>query len=133
MRKFYKNHRPVNLLPLMDVIFLVLAVLFYLLLFMVRHEGISVELPSSITSEPDKKEFISISINQDNQLFVGKTPVQWEQLNYKIQELTADKNRQLVLYIAADKQSKHEYFIRVLDSLRLQGIDDVNIETSHTE
>ena len=130
MNKFYRTNRPVNLLPLMDVIFLVLAVFFYLMLFMVRHEGVEIDLPSALTTESNKQQFVSISLDSNNALFLDKEPIKWEHLEREIIRLKRNLNPDLVIYIAADKHSQHEYFVKILDELRKQDITNVNIETS---
>jgi len=129
MNKYSRKNRSVNLLPLMDVIFLVLAVFFYLMLFMIRHQGIKVELPTSLTSEENKKQFVSISITEENILFIDEKQVPWISLEMEINSYKLKNKSDLVVYIAADKKSFHEYFVKVLDALRNQGITNVNIET----
>ncbi len=130
MSSYTRNSRPVNLLPLMDVIFLVLAIFFYLMLFMVKREGIPVDLPSALTAATDNEKYVAISLDQDNTLFVNKELVQWNDLNEKIFRFKKSNGKNLVVYISADKKSQHEFFVRVLDSLRANNITDVNIEIS---
>ncbi len=130
MASYSRNNRPVNLLPLMDVIFLVLAIFFYLMLFMVKREGIPVELPSALTALVDKEEYVAISLDHDNVLYVNKELVQWDNLNDKIAAHKRSNKKGLVIYISADKKSQHEFFVKILDSLRLNNITDVNIEIS---
>lgn len=130
MNKFSRSNRPVNLLPLMDVIFLILAVFFYLMLFMVRHEGIKIDLPDSSTAETNKQQFISIGLDQSNNLFLNEQPIAWTELGYEITLLKKEFKADLVIYIAADKYSQHKFFIKIIDELRRQEITNVNIETS---
>ncbi len=129
MNKYSKTHRPVNLLPLMDVIFLVLAVFFYLMLFMVRHEGIKVDLPSAATAQQNNQLFKSVSIDKNNKLYLDKKAINWEHLQAKITELKSEHGEDLIVYIAADNKAEYKYFIRVLDALKSNGINNVNIET----
>ncbi|MFY8298733.1 ExbD/TolR family protein [Pseudoalteromonas sp. SS15] len=130
LSKYSKPNRPVNLLPLMDVIFLVLAVFFYLMLFMVRHEGMKVDLPSADNSQSNTQVFKSISIDSDNNLFFDKQAVEWAQLSKKVVELKSTHKDDIVIYIAADNKSQYEYFVKVLDTLKSNEIFNVNIETS---
>lgn len=118
------------MLPLMDVIFLVLAIFFYLMLFMVKREGIPVDLPSALTAVVDKEKYVAISLDHSNVLYINKELVQWSNLNDKIAEYKRSSSEDLVIYISADKKSQHEFFVKVLDSLRLNNITDVNIEIS---
>lgn len=118
------------MLPLMDVIFLILAVFFYLMLFMIRHEGIRVDLPSASNSQWNKNIFKSVGINRENQLFIDKRQIQWEQLVAEVGELKRVHGDNLVVYITADDKAEHKYFVMALDALKTNGINNVNIETS---
>lgn len=116
----------------MDVIFLILAVFFYLMLSMVRHEGMRVNLPSAITTEVELKKFVSIGINKANNLYINKKAISWEALESELALLKKDKKAELVIYISADKQSEFDFFVKLMDALKAQEITNVTIEISDT-
>lgn len=116
----------------MDVIFLILAVFFYLMLSMVRHEGMKVNLPSAITTETDQKKFVSIGITKANSLFINKKAISWKALENELALLKKDNKAELIIFISADKQSEFDFFVKLMDALRSQEITNVTIEISDT-
>jgi len=100
---------------------------------MVRHEGIKVDLPAAEQSEANQQIFKSIAINKDNELFFDQSRTRWPDLIRDIKALKTSHGDDLVIYISADKASQHEYFVKVLDALKSNGITNVNIETSGSE
>ena len=63
--RFTRKVRPgarIEMIPLIDIIFLLLVVVIYAMLSMTVHKGIRVELPRAATAEVDKKDHFSVSI-----------------------------------------------------------------------
>jgi biopolymer transport protein ExbD len=59
------------MLPLMDIIFLLLVVFIYSMLSMSVHHGMPVKLPLSSAAGPDKTLLLSVTVKEDNRVFVG--------------------------------------------------------------
>ena len=66
----------VEMLPLIDVVFLLLVFFIYAMLSMVVHRGLIVELPEASTAQVDRNDYISITITKDNTVFVGNDAVE---------------------------------------------------------
>jgi len=132
MNKYSRNNRPVNILPLIDVIFLILAIFFYLMLSMVRHEGMKVNLPSASSTQVELQTFVSISITESNDLYINKNSTSWSVIDNELNQLKKAMGRDLVIYISADKRSEFDYFVKLMDALRTQEITNVTIEISDT-
>jgi biopolymer transport protein ExbD len=132
MNKYSRNNRPVNILPLIDVIFLILAIFFYLMLSMVRHEGMKVNLPSASSTQVELQTFVSISITESNDLYINKNSTSWSVIDNALNQLKKEMGRDLVIYISADKRSEFDYFVKLMDALRTQEITNVTIEISDT-
>ena len=59
----------IEMLPLIDIVFLLLVVFIYAMLSMAVHRGMPVVLPTSSTAGIDKQEFLSITVQaRDSQL-----------------------------------------------------------------
>ena len=81
----------------------------------------------------NKHKFVSISLNKDNELFINKESIIWKNLDDKVSYMKKKFKDELVIFIAADKRSQHQYFVRILDSLNRNNITNVNIETSNNK
>ena len=120
------NKNKIDILPMIDIIFSILAFLIISSLYLTRVETVSVELPKASNSITQKKKFINISIDKYGNLFINKIRTELQDLKVKLVNLT-NENKDLVV-LNADKNISHGYLIRVLDVLR--SIDGLKIGLS---
>lgn len=119
----------IEIIPLIDIIFFLLATFVMVSLSMVKNKGIPVHLPVASTSAPqDRKDYASISITDDGVIFFNKERVVMEQLPGKLQQLKAQTPDPKV-FINGDEKAQFGYAVKVLDEVRKQGITRVAIET----
>ena len=128
VRSGYED-RPARLeiVPLMDAIFLLLVFFVYATLSMIVHRGVKVQLPTGTTAQVDKHEYVSVAITGDNRIFVNQRPVPMERLVQAVREAQADKAGQAV-YISGDEHSGFGTAFTVLDKLRAAGITQISFE-----
>ena len=107
----------INLLPMIDVIFSILAFFIISTLFLSRSQGLSVDLPSAQTSEPKQTAEINITIEPDGDLFLDRQPIQLEQLQDALTEKITPDSESLVI-INADTKVEHGTVVKVMDRLR---------------
>ena len=120
------NKNKIDILPMIDIIFSILAFLIISSLYLTRVETVSVELPKASNSITQKKKFIIISIDKSGNLFINKIRTELQDLKVKLVNLT-NENKNLVV-LNADKNISHGYVISVLDMLR--SIDGLKIGIS---
>ena len=122
------NKNKIDILPMIDIIFSILAFLIISSLYLTRVETVSVELPKASNSITQKKKFINISIDKSGNLFINKIRTELQDLKVKLVNLT-NENKNLVV-LNADKNISHGYVISVLDVLR--SIDGLKLAISTT-
>jgi len=64
------NKPRIEMLPLIDVVFLLLVVFIYTMLAMAVHKGMPISLPESSVVKPEKDTIMSVTIDKDNLIFV---------------------------------------------------------------
>src|ERR1700759_5634624 len=80
----------IEIIPLIDIIFFLLATFVMVSLSMVKNRGIPVNLPTADTGAPqDRNEFTALTINAAGELFFNKQPVNDEQLDDALRALLA--------------------------------------------
>ena len=116
-----------ELLPLIDVIFLLLIFFIFVMLKMTMQSGISVDLPQLIKSTQQTKESLTISINADNKIFINdqSRPLQ-EVVNTVV--LLQKENKQPIL-IRGDQHSDLGLSLDILGKLRSAGFKQVTFAT----
>ncbi len=118
----------IEIVPLIDIMFFLLASFMLVSLSMVNMKSVKVNLPTATTATGDtKKDFVDISIDQTGGMFLDKKPVAANEL---VTALAASQraNPRLHVFISGDKDARHGDVIRALDLVRAAGIDKVAFE-----
>ncbi|MEM1241952.1 MAG: biopolymer transporter ExbD [Cyanobacteria bacterium P01_H01_bin.26] len=107
----------INILPMIDVIFAILAFFIVSTLFLTRTEGLPVNLPETDTSEPQEPADFTVTIGSDGSLFLGELSVTEENLRTQIVD-RLEPEQEALITIKADEQTYHGQVITVMDELR---------------
>jgi biopolymer transport protein ExbD len=107
----------INIVPMIDVIFAILAFFMVSSLSLTRSQGLPVNLPSAQTSEPKQAAQINVTIETDGDMFVDRQPIELAQLKGALTEKIAPNSGSLVI-INADEKVEHGQVVKVMDLLR---------------
>ena len=121
-----KSNNKIDILPMIDIIFSVLAFLIISSLYLTRVDTISVDLPKASNSIKQNNKFVNISIDKSGNLFINKKNIQLQDLKVKVVNLI-DESKNLVI-LNADKNISYGYIINILDVLR--SVDGLKIAIS---
>ena len=117
----------IELLPLMDIIFLLLVVFIYSMLSMSVHHGMPVKLPISSLAKPDKTLVLSVTVKADNQIFVDKKQVALDDLASSLKEKAqARKDSGVLLF--AHKDISYQHLFLVLDQIKMAGLSQISLQ-----
>jgi len=114
----------VEMLPLIDVVFLLLVFFIYAMLSMVVHHGLKVDLPSVGSSSLEQSDYVSITIDADNNLFLNEEPVEAEGLAARVLALRDGETKPV--FINGDQKADLGLAIELLDDLKKAGIEEVS-------
>ena len=119
------SHSKINLLPLIDVMFLLISFFLVTSIHMVLQQGIQVDLSPAETAEALKKlDRSTLSIDADGAFYLNKDLLSSTALSTVLRTL-AEKNKEHIITIEADKQSHHGALIEALDRIRQAGLHNV--------
>jgi len=123
----------IEIIPLIDIMFFLLATFVMVSLSMVKNQGMPVKLPVASTSAPqDHKESTSITVDDKGAFFFNKKPITRADLGPRLQALKASQEDPKV-FINGDGKAEFENVVAVLDEVRKAGISKVAIETRKPE
>ncbi|MEQ9356305.1 ExbD/TolR family protein [Coleofasciculus chthonoplastes] len=113
----------INIVPMIDAIFAILAFFIISTLYLTRSEGLPVNLPTAITAESQVQDrIITVTIQANGAIFINQEPIELSQLEVGIESLVTGDSPFLVI-INADENVPHGRVVSVMDRLRLvQGI-----------
>ena len=114
----------VEMLPLVDVIFLLLIFFIYSMVTMGSQWGIGLKLPKAILSGRTEHSTIVLSIDRNNALYLNSKSVLLLDLGAKIGPLIKAQDSYRV-FIEGHKDSSLDATIQVIDALKRIGVRDV--------
>jgi biopolymer transport protein ExbD len=122
----------IEMLPLIDIVFLLLVFFIYAMLSMAVHRGLPVELPLSTTAEIDKKLILSVTVKADEAIYVDKERVALADLTQVLQN-KAGETREPGVLVFADRALPYQMIYNVLDKIRLAGLSRISLQADFEE
>jgi len=120
----------IEIIPLIDVVFFLLATFVLFTLSLNKSNGVSVKLPQSATSESrDPAGSHTVSITDENALAWDKDMVSLDEFIQRLQQFKAQAGPDARLLINGDEAALFSSARYVLDEVRKAGISKVLIET----
>ena len=121
----------IEIIPLIDIMFFLLASFMMVSLSQVHMKGIRVNLPSSIAvpqaTPPQQKDFTSLRVDADGLVHFDQEVVPDGDVMPRLMQLHK-ANANAKVFISGDKESLHGDVIKLLDRVRTSGIDKVGYE-----
>jgi biopolymer transport protein ExbD len=117
----------IEMLPLIDIVFLLLVVFIYSMLSMSVHRGLSVSLPESAVAEIEKKTPVSVTVRGENEIYVNDLRVSLQELPQRLLSEPENPDAPGVLLFAEESVSYQTLFM-VLDQITLAGIHDISLQ-----
>lgn len=112
----------INILPMIDVIFAILAFFIVSTLFLTRTEGLPVNLPNADSADPQERADFAVTIQPDGSLFLDERLISDAALRDRIVS-QLDPGQKALITIRADEQTYHGRVITVMDELRtIEGV-----------
>ena len=122
----------IEMIPLIDVVFLLLVFFIYAMLSMVVHKGIHVNLPTAKSSSVDKKDYVSLTITENGDMYMDDQKTSLTAMENLLIKKRHD-NPDLRVFIRGDKRTFYEKVVHVLDLVRRTGLNKVSLETKMDE
>jgi biopolymer transport protein ExbD len=116
----------IEIIPLIDIMFFLLASFMLASLSMIRLQSIKMDLPTATMAKRDfKPDIVNISVDKVGNIFIDKKALNLVELrSFLSNKFRANTN--LPVYISGDKDATHGMIIGVLDIVRREGIQKVS-------
>lgn len=116
----------IEIIPLIDIMFFLLAAFMMASLTMIRMQSIKMDLPTATAASRDfKPDIINIAVDKKGDLFIEKQAVTTVELEVYLSNQYR-LNTNVPVYISGHKDATHGAVIRVLDLVRRAGIQKVS-------
>lgn len=119
----------IEIIPLIDIMFFLLATFVIVSLSMVKNEGIDVRLPTAETGSPRERDHIvTVSITEAGELYLDKEAIVLDVLRDRLRSLQR-VDPGLNVFLNGDQGADFGVVMKVFDELRLLGISRVSVQT----
>ena len=116
----------INITPLVDVVLVLLVI--FMITAPVLQSGIEVAVPKTRTVKEITEQRVVVTIDRDQQIFLGDSPINIHDLPQRLREPNSDTTRQ-VIYLRADERVPFGAFANVMDAVKQAGITNISIVT----
>ena len=118
----------IEIIPLIDIMFFLLASFMLVSLSMVNLKSVKVNLPTATTATlENKNDFVSISVDKGGLAYFDKQPMGANELVQRLADWRKT-NENVRVFISGDADARHGDIIHVLDLVRSIGIQKVAFE-----
>jgi biopolymer transport protein ExbD/biopolymer transport protein TolR len=120
----------INVTPLVDVVLVLLII--FMISAPVLQSGIEVAVPKTRTVKEITQQRLVLTINRNQDVFLGDQLVNIHELTAKLHQQSADPAHQ-VIYLRADENVPFGAFASVMDAVKQAGITNISIVTQPLE
>ena len=117
----------IEMLPLIDIVFLLLVFFIYAMLSMAVHRGLPVLLPTSASAKIDKEFIVSVTIKSDETIYVDKEQIGLNDLA-SLLKTKAEINKDVGILLFADRSLSYQKLFQVLDQIKMAGIHRISLQ-----
>jgi biopolymer transport protein ExbD len=122
----------IEMIPLIDMVFLLLVFFIYGMLSMAVHRSLPVQLPLSSTAPVDRRSILSLTIYADGSIDVDKERIPLNDLKGLLKSKPKEiRDEGLLLF--ADKEVSYQRLFLVLDEIRASGFSQISLQAERKE
>ena len=125
-----KKHARIEIIPLIDIMFFLLASFMMVSLSQTHMKGIPVNLPSanSPPQPPDtKKDYVAVRVTEGGLIYFDNVPVLSDDVLNRLYQLH-EQNKDIKVSLSAEPLAMHGDVITLLDKIRLAGITKIGYQ-----
>ena len=123
-----KKHARIEIIPLIDIMFFLLASFMMVSLSQTTMKGMKVNLPTGSSGQTQsKKDYVSFSVDRDGYIYWDKDRIEYADVPIKLRGLY-QTNPDAKIFIRGDREALHGNVTRLLDQIRSTGFTKVAFE-----
>ena len=119
----------IEIIPLIDIMFFLLASFMMVSLSQTHMKGIRVNLPSATAppADPTKKDYIAIRVTEGGLIYFDNEPILSDDVLNRLYQLH-QQNKDIKVSLSAELLATHGDVITLLDKIRLSGITKIGYQ-----
>ena len=125
-----KKHARIEIIPLIDIMFFLLASFMMVSLSQTHMKGIRVNLPSANSPPPppnQQKDYVSIRVTEGGLVYFDNAPVLTDDILPRLFQMH-EQNKDVKVSLSAEQMATHGDVITLLDKIRLAKITKIGYQ-----
>ncbi len=118
----------IEMIPLIDVVFLLLVAFIFFAMSMTINRGIPVNLPVSSAAQVKEKDCAEIAIKKTGELFFNREKMNVQILFSRLVLLHRESPGTKII-ISGDRKASYESVVSVIDVVKKAGISGLSLQT----
>ena len=120
-----KKHARIEIIPLIDIMFFLLASFMMVSLSQTTMKGMKVALPVGSSGQTQsKKDYVSFSVDRDGYIYWDKERIEYHDVPTKLRGASPEAK----IFIRGDREALHGNVTRLLDQIRSTGFTKIAFE-----
>lgn len=131
MQQAPRKKPKIEIVPLIDIMFFLFAVVLMISLSMTRNLGLNVPVPGASTAQPNKedKDNTTLTVTEKGEILVGREKTSVAQLEFKLQSIK-NANKEAKVTINGEATADWKYIVQVFDVAKKVGLKNVTVSTA---
>ncbi len=118
----------IEIIPLIDIMFFLLASFMMVSLSQTTMKGMKVSLPTGSSGQTQsKKDYVSLSVDKDGYSYFDKEKIALEDIGPRLRKIYAT-SPEAKIFVRGDREAVHGNVTRVLDQIRSSGFTKISFE-----
>ncbi len=123
-----KKKARIEIIPLIDIMFFLLASFMMVSLSQTTMKGMKVALPTGSSGQTQsKKDYVSFSVDRDGYIYWDKDRIEYTDVVTKLRGMY-QANPETKIFIRGDREALHGNVTRLLDQIRSTGFTKIAFE-----
>lgn len=121
----------IEMLPLIDIVFLLLVFFIYAMLSMAVHKGMNLDLPDSVALDRSQEMLLSVSVDILDgvaQIYLNREQISLSDLEVKLRRMVFDSSEKPEVLLFAAQEVSYQQLFNVLDRIRVAGISAISLQ-----
>lgn len=128
VRRYTRQGLALDLTPMVDVVFLLIIFFMVSTTFITLESGLPIDLPQATSPQVNVSDFPTVTVTQDQQIFIAGNPVSEAELVTTLRTTIAQTGLSVVV-LRADTNVPHGMTVRVMDLIKQAGAERIAIAT----
>ena len=130
-RSYKRKSARIEMVPLIDIVFLLLVFFIYAMLSMAVHRGMNLDLPDSLSPVPSEKSSLSVSVvvlDGAAVIYLNKREIPLSVLGQELRNRSRVLKDKPEVLLFVDKTVSYQQLYKVLDAISSAGISAISLQ-----